>query len=162
LPAVSLSNRGLRQEEAAAAAGRMMADEERTAEPLLLPWMRWVLRVASGYNIAIGITMLCFYHEASKIIGMTRPEPIIFFQLAGLLIGLFGVGYWLVLCRPVQNRDLLWLGFWSKLLGPLLSVYHVVRGDLPWVFLPLVVFSDLVYLPLFYVIGKRLNRLAAR
>jgi hypothetical protein len=139
----------------------MAADEERTAEPLL-PWMRWVLRIAAGYNLAIGLTMLCFYHESSKIIGMPRPEPIMPFQLAGLLIGLFGVGYWLVLCRPVQNRDLLWLGFWSKLLGPLLSVYHVFRGDLPWSFLPLVVFSDLIYLPLFYIIGKWLGRFESR
>jgi hypothetical protein len=137
----------------------MAADQERTDEPLL-PWMRWVLRIATAYNLAIGTIMLCFYHESSKIIGMPRPEPIIFFQLAGLLIGLFGVGYWLVLCRPVANRDLLWLGFWSKLLGPLLSIYHVLRGDLPWTFLPLVVLSDLIYLPLFYLIGKRLNRFA--
>ena len=137
----------------------MAAADPRTTDPLL-PWMRWVLRIACGYNLSIGVTMLVFYHEANKIVGMPRPEPIFFYQLAGLLIGLFGVGYLLVLCRPVENRDLVWLGFWSKLLGPVLSVYHVARGDLPPFFLPLVVVSDLVYLPPFYLIGKRLGRIA--
>ena len=115
-------------------------------------WIKMFLIVLAGIN------MLVFYHEASKVLGMEKPSPIMPFQLAGLVIGLFGVGYWLVQCRPLENRDLLWLGFWSKLLGPLLSIYHVLRGDLPWVFLPLVVVSDLVYLPLFYLIGKRLGR----
>jgi hypothetical protein len=140
------------------AEGRSPQSEEST--PPLLPWMRWVLRVAGTYNIWCGITMLCFYHEASKIMGMTRPTPIMPFQLAGLLIGLFGVGYLMVLRRPLQNRDLLWLGFWSKLLGTLLSGYHVARGDLPLSFLPLLAVSDVAYLPLFYIIGRRLNRLA--
>ncbi len=128
-------------------------------EAPLLPWMRWVLRIATGYNLWCGLSMLVFYHESSKIMGMPRPVPVVWFQLAGLLIGLFGVGYWLVLCRPVQNRDLLWLGFWSKLLGPLLSGYHIARGDLPLSLVPMLAFSDLIYLPLFYVIGRRLSRL---
>src|ERR1700733_15237560 len=107
----------------------MAADDDRADEPLR-PWMRWVLRGAAAWNVLVGLNMVFFYHEASKVLGMPRPTPIMPFQLAGLVIGLFGVGYWLVQRRPLENRDLLWLGFASKLLGTILSGYHVARGDL--------------------------------
>ncbi len=108
----------------------------------------------------VGLNMLFFYHEACQVLGMTKPTPIIFFQLAGLLIGLFGVGYWLVQRRPLENRDLLWLGLASKLLGTVLSGYHVARGNLPLTFVPIVIVGDVIWLPPFYLIGRRLNRLA--
>jgi len=73
----------------------MAIAEDSPAAPLL-PWMRLLLRVASIYNLWAGLVMVVFYHEASKILGMPRPTPIMPFQLDGLLVGLFGVGYWLV------------------------------------------------------------------
>ncbi len=42
----------------------------------------------------------------------------------------------------------------------MLSFYHVALGNLPPLYVPIVVFSDLVYLPPFYLIARRLNRLA--
>jgi hypothetical protein len=136
--------------------------EPRLSPPPLLPWMRFVLCVASVYNLSAALAMVVFYHEVSKILGMPRPNPIMPFQLDGLLVGLFGVGYWLVASRPVENRTVLWLGFWSKLLGTLLCGYHVARGDLPLSFVPLVAISDAIYLPPFFIIARRLDRLAIR
>ncbi len=129
--------------------------------PPLLPWMRLVLRVARFYNLSAALGMVVFYHEVSKVLGMPRPDPIMPFQLAGLLVGLFGVGYGLVARRPLENRNVLWLGFWSKLLGSLLCGYHVARGTLPLTFVPLVAISDVIYLPPFFIIARRLDRMAA-
>jgi hypothetical protein len=139
----------------------MAIAEDSSAAPLL-PWMRLLLRVASIYNLWAGLVMVVFYHEASKILGMPRPTPIMPFQLDGLLVGLFGVGYWLVASRPLENRNLLWLGFWSKLLGTVLCGYHVARGGLPFSFVPLVAISDAIYLPPFFIIARRLDRFAIR
>ncbi|HEY1784151.1 MAG TPA: hypothetical protein VGG30_01335 [Pirellulales bacterium] len=141
-----------------------VAEDSAAQRPLpslpLLPWMRLVLRIASIYNLLAALAMVVFYHEVSKVLGMPKPKPIMPFQLDGLLVGLFGVGYWLVASRPLENRNVLWLGFWSKLLGTLLCGYHVIHGDLPLSFVPLVAVSDFVYLPPFYVIARRLDRLA--
>ena len=134
--------------------------DSRSASHALLPWMRLVLRVAAVWNVWAGLVMLVFYHEASRVLGMPKPNPIMPFQLAGLCVGLFGVGYWLVARRPLENRNLLWLGFWSKLLGTILCGYHVARGSLPLSFVPLVLLADVVYLPPFYLIGRRLDRIA--
>ena len=127
----------------------------------LLPWMRGLLRFAGCYNLLVGLNLLLFYHELFKTLGLAKPNPIMFVQLVGLLVGLFGVGYLMVARHPLENRNLLWLGLWSKALGCCLSFYHVAIGNLPTLYVPIVVFSDLVYLPPFYLIARRLDRLAA-
>ena len=50
-------------------------------------------------------------------------------QLVGILVGLFGVGYLLVARNPVENRNVLLLGFWSKALGSLLGIGYVAAGQ---------------------------------
>ena len=81
--------------------------------------------------------------------------------LVGILVGLFGVGYWLVASNPVENRNVLWLGFLSRALGSLLGMYYVAIGKLPPVFLGMLFFSDIVYLPPFLLILRVLYREAA-
>ncbi len=130
-------------------------------EPPLLPWMSWLLRFAGCYNLLVGLSLVLFYHELFKTLQLAKPSPVMFVQLVGLLVGLFGAGYLLVARAPLANRNLLWLGLWSKALGCCLSFYHVARGDLPPLYVPIVVLSDLVYLPPFFLIARRLDRLAA-
>ncbi len=93
--------------------------------------------------------------------GVTKPELNLPIQLVGVLVGLFGVGYWMVASHPAENRNLLLLGFWSKLLGSVLGVYYVAVGKLPAAFLAVLFFSDVIYLPPFYMILQRLSAMAA-
>ncbi len=123
----------------------------------LRPWMWWLLRFAGTYNLLAGLVMLVFYHEAFKIAGLERPKLVLPVQLVGLLVGLFGVGYHLVAGDPWRNRNLLVLGFWSKLLGTALAVYTVARGALPPFFLVVVFFADCIYLPPFWAILRRIG-----
>ena len=127
----------------------------------LAPWMNFVLRFVACYNVLAGVNMLCFYHESYKAMGVAKPELNLPIQLVGVLVALFGVGYWMVANNPVENRNILLLGFWSKLLGSVLGIYYVVAGKLPPIFLAILFFSDIIYLPPFYVILRRLFRLAA-
>ncbi len=125
--------------------------------PVLRPWMWWVLRIAGTYNLLAGISMLIFYHELYKFSGMEKPAVTLPLQLIGALVALFGVGYHLVANDPAANRNVLLLGFWSKLLGSLLAVVAVLRGQLPAAFLGLVFFSDMIFLPPFWLILRHLR-----
>ena len=58
--------------------------------------------------------------------------------------------------NPVENRAVLLLGFWSKFLGSCLGTGYVVLGKLPLHFVAVYFFADVIYLPPFYVILKRL------
>jgi CDP-diglyceride synthetase len=128
---------------------------------VLLPWMKFVLRFVAVYNVCAGVHMVVGYHETYQMIGMPKPEVHFPIQLVGILVALFGVGYYLVAKNPIENRTVLLLGFWSKFLGSCLGTYYVARGILPLRFVAVFLFSDVIYLPPFYLILQRLNRLAA-
>lgn len=126
-------------------------------EKPLRPWMKFLLRFAAWFNLGAGLHMLILYHETYKVIGMPKPVSHFPIQLVGLLVALFGLGYYLVAKFPVQNRHLLLVGFLSKLLGSCLGLAHIALGKLPprffWVFF----FADIVYLPPFWLIYRRLE-----
>ncbi len=128
---------------------------------LLATWMRVVLTLAAAHNLLAGTAMVVFYHEAYKMLGLAKPELNLPLQLVGMLVGLFGVGYWFVVRSPVENRNLLLLGLWSKALGSTLGIYYVVLGKLPLAFLPILFFADIIYLLPFYAIWQRLRKAAA-
>jgi small multidrug resistance pump len=129
-----------------------------TSSSPLSPWMTRLLWFVGGYNLLAGVGMICFYHEGYKLLGVEKPQLNLPIQLVGILVGLFGVGYWMVAANPLQNRNILWLGFWSKALGSVLGIYYVVVGKLPPFFLAMLFVSDIVYLPPFYLILRRLKQ----
>lgn len=126
----------------------------------LTRWMKFVLRFVAFFNVGAGLFMLIGYHETYKIIGMNKPDISFPIQLVGILVGLFGVGYYLVARNPVENRNVLLLGFLSKLLGSCLGTWYVLRGQLPLQFVAVYFFADVIYLPPFYLILRRLYALA--
>ena len=71
-----------------------------------------------------------------------------------------GIGYWIVASNPVENRNVLLLGFLSKLFGSLLGSGYVALGKLPPEFLIVLFFADVMYLPPFVVILRRLYAIA--
>ena len=122
--------------------------------------MKFLLRFVAVFNVLAGLFMLIGYHETYKIIGMNKPDISFPIQLVGILVGLFGVGYYLVAKSPIENRNVLLLGFWSKFLGSCLATYCIVRGQLPLRFVAVYFFADIIYLPPFYLILRRLYALA--
>ena len=122
--------------------------------------MTFLLRFAGTYNVLAGLSMICFYHEGYKLLGIPKPELVMPVQVMGILVGLFGVGYHLVAGNPIENRNILMLGFWSKALSSIVALCYVASGHLPLGFLPVLFFSDIMYLPPFYVIMRRLYRTA--
>ena len=134
----------------------MDAYHKAGARPLAV-WMTRLLWFVGGYNLLAGLGMLCLYHEGYKLLGVAKPELNLPIQLVGILVGLFGVGYWMVAAHPIENRNLLLLGFWSKFLGSVLGVYYVAVGKLPPFFLAVLFISDIGYLPPFAIILRRLR-----
>lgn len=129
-------------------------------EPPLKPWMWFLLRFAGTYNLLAGFGMLVFYHEGFKMLGLKKPELLLPLQLVGVMVALFGVGYHIVASNPVENRNVLTLGFLSKAMGSGLGTAYVLLGKLPPIFLVILFFADMAYLPPFWVIMRRLYRIA--
>jgi hypothetical protein len=128
----------------------------------LRPWMKYLLRFAGTFNLLAGAGMFCLYHEGHKLLGVAKPALVLPVQVMGILVALFGVGYHMVASRPVENRNILLLGFWSKALSSVLALWYVAAGRLPWWFAVVVFFADMIYLPPFYAILRRLRSFAGR
>ena len=133
---------------------------DTTHEPVLSPWMYWLLRFGGTFNILAGLCMLAFYHEGYRMIGIPKPELVLPIQLTGILVALFGVGYHLSASDPIRNRNVLMLGTWSKLLCSLWALGYVFIGMLPWWFTVVLIGADIGYLPFFYAILRRIDRAA--
>ena len=131
-------------------------------EKPLKPWMWFLLRFAGTFNLLAGFSMIVFYHEGFKMLGVPKPDLVMPLQLVGILVALFGVGYHLVAGNPVENRNVLTLGFLSKFLGSVLGIFYVAKGKLPVQFLGMLFFADIIYLPFFWVIMRRLYRWAGK
>jgi small multidrug resistance pump len=123
--------------------------------------MRYLLRFAGSFNLLAGASMICFYHEGYKLLGVPKPAVILPVQVMGILVGLFGVGYHMVAANPVQNRNILVLGFWSKAISSAFALWYVGVGRLPLWFAAVVFFADVIYLPPFFVTLRRLARYSA-
>lgn len=126
----------------------------------LARWMTLLLRFAGTFNLLAGLCMMVFYHEGYRMLGVPKPALVLPVQVMGILVALFGVGYHLVASNPVENRNLLMLGFWSKALSSIAALAYVMSGKLPMAFVPVLFFSDVIYLPFFYIIMRRLYRAA--
>ena len=120
-------------------------------------WMRRLLRFAGTFNLFAGLGMIVLYHEGYRLFGIEKPQLVLPIQLTGVLVMLFGVGYHRVASRPVESYDLLLLGLLSKTGGSLLGVYYVFCGPLPLFFLAFLFFADIIYLPFFWLILRRID-----
>ena len=129
--------------------------------PIITSWMVRVLQFAGWYNIVAGLAMMTMYHEGFKFLGLAKPEMNLPIQLVGLLVGIFGVGYLIASRDAVENRNLVFVGFLSKLLGPLLALGYVASGKLPGSMIPVLIFADLIYLFPFWMIYRRSCQIAA-
>ena len=127
--------------------------------PVLLTWMRFILRFAGTFNLLAGLGMICLYHEGFKAVDLAAPKMALPVQVMGILVALFGVGYFMVAARPERNRDLLLLGMLSKAISSVFALAYVGSGQLPWHSAVVVLFSDIIYVPLFWIIWRRLCRL---
>ena len=134
---------------------------DRSNPNVILPWMRRLLIFAGLFNLTAGVGMCVFYHEGYKILGIEKPDLVLPDQVMGVLVALFGVGYLLVAQKPLENRNILMLGFWSKAISSAFALAYLAAGTLPLFFLPVLFFSDIIYLPFFYVIMRRIDRAAA-
>ena len=129
-----------------------MNSDSALAESDQPAWWRIVLVFAAVYNVIAGLAMLIFYHEGYRGLGLEKTAFNLPIQLVGMCVVLFGVGYWIVSRNPVENRNVLLLGMLSKLLGPLLAIRYILRGDLPAWILIVFFFADLIYLLPFWLI----------
>lgn len=96
------------------------------------PWMKWVLRAAGIYNLAWGAYTVLWpnaYFDQAGLARLNHPE---IWQCVGMIVGVYGIGYWIAARAPFTHWPIILVGLLGKLLGPVGFLNAVWKGTLPW------------------------------
>ena len=118
-------------------------------------WMSWWLYAAGIYNIAWGTWVVLFPLAFFQWAGMASPNYPEIWQCVGMVVGVYGVGYWIAARNPFRHWPVVLVGFLGKLLGPIGFVQAARQGSLPWRFGLLNLTNDLIWLAPFALILYR-------
>lgn len=82
-------------------------------------WMSWVLRCAGIYNVVWGAFVVLFPAALWNWLGMEQPNYPFLWQCIGMIVGVYGVGYWAAASNPIRHWPIVLVGFLGKVFGPM-------------------------------------------
>lgn len=83
---------------------------------------------------------------------MVQPNYPGIWQSVGMIVGVYGLGYYIAAFDPVRHYPIVLVGFLGKLFGPVGLVLYAWKGELPWAFGWVNVTNDLIWLVPFAII----------
>jgi small multidrug resistance pump len=108
-------------------------------------WMQYVLWIAGVYNILWGTVVILFPNLFFDLVGMERPLYPMIWQCVGMVIGVYGVGYFIAGYQPLRHWPIVLVGFLGKIFGPIGFVYYLATGAFPLYFGLTIIFNDLIW-----------------
>ena len=115
--------------------------------------MKLTLRLAAIYNVLWGVWVILF---PTALFGLTKmPEPLYLeiWQCVGMIVGVYGIGYWLASNDPIQHYPIVLVGFLGKVFGPIGFLWSLIQGKFPWSFGITIIFNDLIWwIPFGYIL----------
>lgn len=113
-----------------------------------------ILRAAAVYNIAYALLLTFYPAQAFRWFGM--PEtPIVMIQCIGMMVGVYGLAYWIAGSDPVRYWPLVAVGIVGKTLGPIGFAVGVLRGVFLWRGATMIALNDLIWWGPFWMIVLR-------
>ena len=108
-------------------------------------WMRHVLRAAGIYNVIWGISVVLYPSALFQLAGIELPRYPQIWQCVGMIVGVYGVGYWVASSHPLRHWPIVLVGLLGKVFGPAGFVWAVLTGALPWSWGLTIVTNDLIW-----------------
>jgi peroxiredoxin len=94
-------------------------------------WMTIVLRLAGVYNLAWGALTVLYPAWLFDLTGLAEPTYPFIWQCVGMIVGVYGVGYWIAANDPARHWPIVLVGFLGKIFGPMGYVQGVLLADAP-------------------------------
>lgn len=116
------------------------------------PWLKTTLKVAAIYNVLWGTWVVLFPMAFFRLTGMEEPIHPTIWQGMGMVIGVYGLGYWWASYNPIKHWPIVAVGFLGKIFGPIGFVMNYVQGILPAAFGYTLITNDLIWWVPFYLI----------
>ena len=108
-------------------------------------WTGWCLRVAAVYNLAWGTVVVLFPHLLFDATGLERMRYPEIWQCVGMIVGVYGVGYWVAAGDPRRHWPIVLVGLLGKVFGPIGFAVALAEGAFPPVFGLTILTNDLIW-----------------
>ena len=110
-------------------------------------WASLVLKLAGLYNLAFGAVAILLPGMVFQLANIEQPLYPEIWQCVGMVVGVYGIGYWIAASDPARHWPIVLVGLLGKLFGPL---GFLISGNLPWSFGLILLFNDLIWWPPFF------------
>lgn len=117
-------------------------------------WMKLTMKIAAVYNILWGAWAVLFPLHFFELTGMAEPVHPMIWQGMGMVIGVYGLGYWWSSYDPIRHWPIIAVGFLGKIFGPIGFVFNYLQGIVPAEFGFTLITNDLVWWIPFFLILK--------
>ena len=108
-------------------------------------WPSAVLRIAAVYNIIWGAWVILFPSHLFDLTGIEAPNYPEIWQCIGMIVGVYGIGYWIASNDFVRHWPIVLVGFIGKILGPIGFLQSAYSGLLPWSWGVTILTNDIVW-----------------
>lgn len=95
-------------------------------------WAGPMLRAAALYNLAFGAFAVVWPRAWFEWSELPVPTMLSLWQCVGMVVGVYGVGYWCAARAPLRHWPIVLVGLLGKLCGPIGFVDAACRGEMPW------------------------------
>lgn len=94
-------------------------------------WMTTTLKLAGVYNILWGALTVLYPGWLFDLTGLDAPTYPFIWQCVGMIVGVYGLGYWIAAYDPFRHWPIVLVGFLGKIFGPMGYVQGVFLADAP-------------------------------
>lgn len=108
-------------------------------------WMNTTLKIAAIYNIAFGLMTLIAPFWIFDWAGAQRPNYPELWQCIGMIVGVYGLGYWIASYDPLKHWPIVFVGWLGKIFGPIGFAKALATDIFPLKFGWTIVFNDLIW-----------------
>lgn len=120
--------------------------------------MSTVLKIAGIYNLIWGAWVVLFPNHFFELVGMEPPTHPMIWQGMGMVIGVYGLGYWWSAQDPVNHWPIVLVGFLGKIFGPLGFFMNYFQGHVPFEFFYTLLTNDFMWWIPFFLILRESHR----
>ncbi len=111
------------------------------------------LKYAGIYNILWGAFIVLFPNAVFDFLHIPRPNYVEIWQCIGMIVGVYGIGYFIASKDPVIHWPIVLVGFLGKIFGIVGFFQAVLIGSFPLKFIPVILFNDIIWiLPFYYAL----------
>jgi len=119
-----------------------------------LEYQKITLKIAAIYNIVWGAWVVLFPQHFFDLVGMERINHAMVWQGMGMVIGVYGLGYWWASYNPHRHWPIVMVGFLGKIFGPIGFIFNYLQGIVPFEFIYTLITNDFIWWLPFILILK--------